>query len=83
MAFRFFGIPVVWIKFANATTAEDLALRKELSAFMWEHNIVPAVQPGGDGSDWNSHGYKPEDARKIIAWLKDHGAEVDPSVLSS
>ncbi len=83
MALKFHGIPVVWIKFTNDMSPEDRALRKELSKFMWAENIFPAVRPGGGGPDWESHGYKPEDARKLIAWLKEHGAEVDPSVLTS
>ena len=79
MALKFYGIPVVWIRLSNRMTDEDLALRKDYSAFLRANDILPAVS-GSGGPTGKSDGYKPEDARKVIAWLKEHGAEVDPSI---
>ncbi len=83
MALKFDGIPLVWIKIRNSLSDEDCALRKQLDTFMWDNDILPAIRSGGGGPDWDSHGYRPADARKIILWLKEHGAEIDPSVLTS
>lgn len=80
---KFYGIPVVWIRLSNSVTDEDLKLRRELDDFLWENDIIPAVRSGGAASKWSSGGYSPLDARKIIDWLKEHGAEVDPSILIS
>jgi len=76
---KFYGIPLVWIRISNRVTDEDMALRKELSKFQTDNDIYPVVNHGGGPSSKND-GYKPEDARKVIAWLKDHGAEIDPSI---
>jgi hypothetical protein len=76
---KFYGIPLVWIRLTNELTDEDIALRREFSAWKRDNDILPCVQ-GGGGPAHKSEGFKPEDARKVIAWLKDHGAEVDPSI---
>lgn len=79
MALRFYGIPLVWIKLANRLTDEDLALRKDFNQFLRANDIYPVVGGGADPGRAGD-GYKPEDARKVITWLKEHGAEVDPSI---
>ena len=79
---KFYGIPLVWIRLSHGRDEEDQKLRRELNEFMRANDIRPTVE-GPAGPYDRSHGYKPEHARMIIGWLKDHGAEVDPSVLLS
>jgi hypothetical protein len=82
VALKFYGIPLVWIHLSNRLTDEDMKLRKELSAWQMENRILP-VQSGGGGPDRRGDGYSPADARRVIAWLNEHGAELDPTAFQS
>jgi hypothetical protein len=85
MALKYAGLPLVQLQFSGDHTEKDRALRKRLLKFMRDHNIV-SVGPhgGGTGADWRAHGlYRPDDARRVIDWLKNNGAELDPVVFAS
>jgi hypothetical protein len=82
VALKFYGIPLVWIHLSNRITDEDMKLRREFSAWMTENHIFP-VQAGSGGPERRGDGYSPADARKIIQWLTDHGAELDPPAFKS
>lgn len=79
MSLKFYGIPLVWIRIANRLTDEDGALRKAFYTWQMANDVYPVVN-GSASPDQSSAGYAPADARKVIAWLKEHGGEVDPSV---
>lgn len=79
---KFYGIPIIWIRLAHDRSPEDSKTRGALAEFLRTNHIFPVV-PGTGGPTEKTEGYKPEDARKVIQWLKDHGAEVDPSILLS
>jgi hypothetical protein len=72
---RFFGQPVVWLRWLFA----DETLKAEFDRWMRSANVHPAIHGGKHGG---GNGYSPADARKVIAWLREHGAEMDPGVMS-
>lgn len=84
---KFHGIPLIWIRVSNSPTKEDLSLRHDFAAWQRANDIFP-VAHGDDSSldprhGFEGSGYKPDDARRVIQWLKDHGAEIDPGMFTN
>ena len=75
--------PVIWISVRGegggaGILPKDGGLTRHFSEWRQELDIIPAVF-GGAGPGFYSAGFAPADAERVIAWLREQGAEeVEP-----
>lgn len=77
---KFHGIPLIWLRLSNPTNDQDVAVFRAFHEWQRENNIFPAVSHGGN---FAGAGYKPDDARRVIQWWKDHDGEIDPTMFAN
>ena len=54
-------------------------IAKEFRDWYYKSELIPPCRMGGTSPNWRYMGLFPNDAKRVFAWLKEHGVDMESS----